>query len=159
MIHYMNKCIGTPTGTSFIQLDIHNNMLHPPPQYQFPTIVAYFGGYFCPFIQHLWGQMLDEKAWLSVFISVQPHLFDRVEVRALSWTVKFFHSKLIQPCLYESCHARQASLKVVSVTLSKMSWYAEAVRFSFTGSNRTGFPCSRVQWWCALHHSIRCLAL
>ncbi len=92
-----------------------------------------------------------------------PKVFDGVEVSALSQTVKFFHSKFIQPCLYESCHAGQASSncsrKVGSLTLSKMSWYAEAVRFPFTGSNRTGFHCSRVQWWCALDHSIWCLAL
>ncbi|MCI4393571.1 hypothetical protein PGIGA_G00158990 [Pangasianodon gigas] len=32
-----------------------------------------------------------------------PKVFDEVEVRALCGPVKFFHTKLIQPCLYGPC--------------------------------------------------------
>ncbi|KAK7167108.1 hypothetical protein R3I94_001490 [Phoxinus phoxinus] len=73
-----------------------------------------------------------------------PKVFDGVEVSALRRLVKFLHTKLIQLCLYGPCfvywgtamHAgietgfpQTAPTKWGTQELSKMSWYAEALRF------------------------------
>ena len=66
-------------------------------------------------------------------------MFDAVEVRALCRPVKFFHTDLNKPFLYEPrfVHMDIVMLKqklVRSTESSRMSLYAVALRFPFTGT-------------------------
>ena len=93
--------------------------------------------------------MLDGKTGLTVSNQIDhPKVFYQAEVRTLCRPVKFFHTKLAHPRLYgpalctgvQSCWNRKGpspncSHKVGSMELSKMSWYAEAFRVPFTGTN------------------------
>ena len=45
--------------------------------------------------------MLGDYVCLAVGVPIIPKVFDGVEVRALCWPVKFFHSDLDKPFLHE----------------------------------------------------------
>ena len=74
-------------------------------------------------------------------------VFDGVKVRALCRPVKFFHTDLDKPFLYGPCFAHMGIVmlkqerafpncchKVGSIESSRMSLYAVAFKFAFTGT-------------------------
>ncbi len=78
-----------------------------------------------------------------------PNMFDGVEFSALCGPVKFFHTKLIQPCLYGPCFvywrttswnrkgpSPNCSHKFGSIALSKMSWQSLKNSFSLHNAVR-----------------------
>jgi hypothetical protein len=83
---------------------------------------------------------------LSVFQFI-PKVLDGVEVRDLCRPVKFFHTNLDKPFLYEPRFVHRGIVmlnrkgpspncchKVGSTELSRMSLYAVVLRFPFTGT-------------------------
>jgi len=77
--------------------------------------------------------MLDEKTWLAVSALIHPK---GVPLGCgQDSPVKFFHTKLAHPCLYGLwCAVMLEQEGVGSMKLSKISWYAEAFRVPFTGT-------------------------
>ncbi len=96
-----------------------------------------------------------DVGWEVLTQNLHPFHLSGVEWGWGQGLVKFFHTKLIQPCfmdhalcLFQSCWNKKGpspnfSHNVGSIALSKMSWYAEAL--SLTGSKRQSSPTPEKQ--------------